>query len=54
MERSINVALAADIVVVDWMLDKIEGEAGSKELRDVIKGIIGKGEGYMKVEAGYD
>ena len=40
VERAINVAVTADIVVVDWMLDKVEGEAGSKRARDIMKGII--------------
>lgn len=42
VERAIKVAVTADIVVVDWMLDKVEGEAGSKRARDIIKGIIEK------------
>lgn len=42
VERAINVAVTADIVVVDWMLDKAGGEAGSKRARDIIKGILEK------------
>lgn len=42
VERAIKVAVTADIVVVDWMLDKVKGEAGSKRARDIIKGIIEK------------
>lgn len=40
VERAIKVAVTADIVVVDWMLDKVKGEAGSKRARDIIRGII--------------
>lgn len=40
VERAIKVAVTADIVVVDWMLDKVKGEAGSKRARDIIKGVI--------------
>ncbi|MFH0785578.1 MAG: response regulator receiver domain [Pseudomonadota bacterium] len=40
VERAIKVAITADIIVVDWMLDKAKGEAGSKRARDIIKGVI--------------
>lgn len=42
VERAVKVAVTADIVVVDWMLDKVEGEAGSKRSRDIIRAIMEK------------
>lgn len=40
IQRAVTVALAADIVVVDWMLGNKEGESPSLRAREIIKGII--------------
>lgn len=40
VERAVKVALAADIVVVDWMLGQKRGESPSLRAREIIKGII--------------
>lgn len=40
INRAVTVALAADIVVVDWMLGHKEGESPSFRAREIIKGII--------------